>query len=47
LYMAWYLPLLMLTIFRPNLEDRLAISALNESWFEKRRAQVRRVDKAA
>ncbi|MGL6196328.1 MAG: hypothetical protein ACRC2T_16040 [Thermoguttaceae bacterium] len=24
LYMAWYLPLLILTIFRPNLEDRIA-----------------------
>ena len=24
LYMAWYLPLLLLTIFRPNLEDRVA-----------------------
>ena len=28
LYVAWYLPLLLLTIFRPNLEDRVAISAL-------------------
>ena len=26
--MAWYLPLLLLTVFRPNLEDRVAISAL-------------------
>ena len=25
--MAWYLPVLLLTIFRPNLEDRVAISA--------------------
>ena len=24
LYMAWYLPLLILTVFRPNLEDRIA-----------------------
>jgi hypothetical protein len=47
LYMAWYLPLLMLTIFRPNLEDRLAVSALDQSWFEKRRAHLRRVDQAA
>ena len=23
LYMGWYLPLLLLTIFRPNLEDRI------------------------
>ena len=26
LYLSWYLPLLILTIFRPNLEDRTAIS---------------------
>jgi hypothetical protein len=44
---AWYLPLLVLTVFRPNLEDRLAISALDQSWFEKRRAQLRRIEKAA
>ena len=24
LYLSWYLPLLILTIFRPNLEDRTA-----------------------
>jgi len=40
-YMAWYLPLLLLTIFRPNLEDRVATSALNEGWFSKRRWQLR------
>jgi hypothetical protein len=28
LYMAWYLPLLILTIFRPNLEDRIARSSV-------------------
>ena len=32
LYVAWYLPLLLLTVFRPNLEDRLAVSALSEGW---------------
>jgi hypothetical protein len=32
LYMAWYLPLLILTILRPNLEDRVALSAVNEGW---------------
>lgn len=31
LYMAWYLPLLMLTIFRPNLEDRVAVTAVVEA----------------
>jgi hypothetical protein len=30
LYMAWYLPLLVLTVFRPNLEDRVAPSAVIE-----------------
>ncbi len=30
LYMAWYLPLVVLTIFRPNLEDRVALSAVIE-----------------
>jgi len=47
LFMAWYLPCLMLTVFRPNLEDRLAISSLGQSWLEKRRLQLRRGDKAA
>jgi len=38
-YMAWYLPLLLLTIFRPNLEDRVAITALPEGrgrWWKRR-----------
>jgi len=35
LYIAWYLPLLILTIFRPNLEDRTASSTVVETryWF--------------
>ena len=37
LYMGWYLPLVLLTIFRPNLEDRVALSVLGEGWFPKRR----------
>jgi len=36
-YVAWYLPLLLLTIFRPNLEDRVALSVLSEGWFPRRR----------
>lgn len=32
-YMAWFLPLLLLTIFRPNLEDRVALAAVKKSWF--------------
>jgi len=31
LYMAWYLPLLVLTIFRPNLDDRVAVTAVTEA----------------
>lgn len=37
LYMAWYLPLLLLTVFRPNLEDRVALSVLGEGWLPRRR----------
>jgi hypothetical protein len=47
LYMAWYLPLLIMTIFRPNLEDRVALSALNRGWLAKRRANGHGVDQAA
>ena len=32
LCMAWYLPLLILTVFRPNLEDRVAMSAVRPGW---------------
>jgi hypothetical protein len=46
LYMAWYLPLLLLTIFRPNLEDRVALSVLGE-WRPKRRLRIAPVDRAA
>lgn len=37
LFVGWYLPLLLLTIFRPNLEDRVALSVLGEGWFTRRR----------
>ncbi len=51
-YMAWFLPLTLLTIFRPNLDDRVALSVLGESWFRGRgvhlrRDRSRRVDRAA
>jgi hypothetical protein len=43
LYMAWYLPLLILTSFRPNLEDRVALSAVSEPWYPRlRRLAIRR-----
>jgi hypothetical protein len=38
LFMAWYLPLLVLTIFRPNLEDRVALSAVSEARVRWRRS---------
>jgi hypothetical protein len=38
--MAWYLPLLLLTVFRPNLEDRVALAVLGEGWFPRRRANA-------
>jgi hypothetical protein len=36
LYIGWYLPLLLLTIFRPNLEDRVALAVLGEGWLPRR-----------
>ncbi len=36
-HMAWYLPLMLLTIFRPNLEDRVATTVLGEGWFSRRK----------
>jgi hypothetical protein len=47
LNIAWYLPLLLLTVFRPNLEDRVALSVLAESWLERRVTFHRREIKAA
>lgn len=42
LYMAWFLPIALLTIFRPNLEDRIALAVLPQgwtpSWVNKRKA---------
>jgi hypothetical protein len=47
LYMDWYLPLVLLTIFRPNLEDRVALSVLGEGWFPRRRANLKAAGQAA
>lgn len=49
LYMAWYLPLVLLTVVRPNLEDRIAVSVLGEGWFtrKRQRAPYRHIDIAA
>ncbi|MEM9659321.1 MAG: hypothetical protein AAF961_13260, partial [Planctomycetota bacterium] len=43
-YIAWYLPLLLLAIHRPNLEGRAALTVVDEGWWEARR---RRADMAA
>jgi hypothetical protein len=47
MYMAWYLPLLLMTVFRPNLEDRIALSVLGEGWFHRRRARLAQLGRAA
>ncbi len=47
LYMGWFLPLTLLTVFRPNLEDRVALSVLNDSWLARRRPSLARVGEAA
>ncbi len=44
---GWYLPLLLLTIFRPNLEDRVALSVLGTWSFAHRRPRLAQVEKAA
>jgi hypothetical protein len=36
LYVGWYLPLALLTVFRPNLEDRVALAVLGEGWISRR-----------
>lgn len=46
IYMAWYLPLLLLTIFRPNLEDRTAVSVLGEGWLRTNKTSREAVDPA-
>ena len=38
IYVAWYLQLLLLTIHRPNLEDRVATATVAEGWRPSRRA---------
>ncbi len=46
-YVAWYLPLLLLTVFRPNLEDRVALTVLSDGSKKKRRRPLGAVDRAA
>ncbi len=37
LFMAWFLPVLLLVVFRPNLENRVALRVLDADWFPRRR----------
>ncbi|MGA2059557.1 MAG: hypothetical protein ABSG67_03675 [Thermoguttaceae bacterium] len=47
LYIAWYLPLLILTIFRPNLEDRVALTAVRDIRWPWRRNRAGKAQSAA
>lgn len=47
MYMAWYLPLMLMTVFRPNLEDRVALTVLGEGWFLRRRTRLAQYGRAA
>ena len=47
MYLAWYLPLLLMTVFRPNLEDRVALTVLGEGWFLRRRTRLSPLGRAA
>jgi len=39
LFLAWFLPVLLLVVFRPNLENRVALRVLDADWFPSRRRQ--------
>ncbi len=45
--MGWYLPLMLLTIFRPNLEDRVALSVLGQWMLGRRKPRLATIDQAA
>lgn len=40
IFIAWFLPLLLLTIFRPNLEDRIAETVVGEGWWPRKKKVV-------
>jgi hypothetical protein len=46
-YMAWYLPLALLTVFRPNLEDRVALTVLGEGRFSRSKSRTRGAQRRA
>jgi hypothetical protein len=48
MFMAWYLPLALLTVFRPNLEDRIALTVLGEGWSPRSRlVRLQHLERAA
>jgi hypothetical protein len=46
LFMAWFLPMLLLVVFRPNLENRVALLVLDADWFPRLRRRMT-ADRAA
>ncbi len=46
LYIAWFLPLLLLTIFRPNLEDRVALKVIGGGTTSRRRVPEMKIEAA-
>ncbi|MEM8679150.1 MAG: hypothetical protein AAGF97_07350 [Planctomycetota bacterium] len=40
LYLAWFIPLVLLTVFRPNLENRVAQDVIHAPWFAKRKPRL-------
>jgi hypothetical protein len=40
LYMAWFLPAVLLTIFRPNVDDRIANKVVTPNWFSGKKPTV-------
>ena len=47
LFMAWWLPVLLLVVFRPNLENRVALLVLEADWFPRRRSPPTPAGRAA
>jgi hypothetical protein len=45
LFIAWFLPLLLLTVFRPNLDDRVALKVIGSA--AKRKAATSNLDASA
>jgi hypothetical protein len=47
IYVAWYLPLYLLTVHRPNLEDRVALAVVSAGWWQSRKRSGAAVPAAA